>query len=162
MNSLKAVVAGLGIYKNFLTGGMSIEQLRKFAHDSKAHITPSAYESLKKQFVVDKETGTPTSELRYPDLVELADQLGIVGKAKASRKSTAGSGSGKGSTNFDLIKAAYPTEAAVIDAMLKLERKKYEVTREDGTSDVITIQVAFKSANAPKRTEAAETPATVV
>lgn len=167
MNSLKAAVAGLTTIQNFIQGGMPIEDVTKFVKSSGQHITPSAFKSLQEaRFVTRDERGKVVSygDAKYPELVALVEKLDLVGKAKSSRASTGTSGNGKGSTNFALIQAQYPTEAAVIQAMLDIPTKSYKVTLEDGSVGEIAIQVAFKrvDANAPKRSDKTEASQPVV
>lgn len=149
LKNLKGAVEALRVYQNFIKAGMTVEKVSEIAK-SQSNLPPSTYERL--QEAVDEKTKTPL----YADLVELANQLGIIGRASSKRSSS--SGDGKGSTNFALIQASYPEQAAVIGAALKVisEAKGFKVTRDDGTEDTITVQVAFKSANAPKRAEKTE------
>ena len=154
MNSLKAAVGGLTTYQNFLNAGMSLEQAREAAKRSNQHITPSAFASLQ----------DPKHEGKYAELVALAESLGIVGVSKAKRSSNSG-GSGKGSTNFALLKSQHPEVANVIQSALDAiasAKGGFPVTLEDGKSDVVSVQVAFKRAGAPKRADKQEASTSVV
>lgn len=147
IKNLKGAVESLKVYQSFLAtaSGDARESLIKQIQ-GQVRITESTHARLLEP---NKKGETP-----YKELADLATSLGIVGKATKARSTS--TGDGKTSSNFALLKEQHPTSASVIQSALDVIKGGFAVVMPDGSNDVITVQVAFKRKNAPKRSDATE------